>query len=217
MFLILVGVWFFFKKKWGLGAMTVIIGCFMWTLSISPVSDAMLKGLESDLKVQEGSQGDVIIMLAGGLGDEGLVRVICAAELQKKLKVPIIVSGGKVFENKELDSPIIKKLLVDLNVPGDKIIIEDKSRDTFENAKYSGEICKKMGYKVPILVTSPWHLKRAMMSFKLTGLPALSFPAQIERRKNKQYAWSDYLPHSFKEASIAFKEYLGLAFYALAY
>jgi len=41
-------------------------GCFAWALSISPVSDAMIRGLESEYGIPKNIEGDVIFLLRQG-------------------------------------------------------------------------------------------------------------------------------------------------------
>lgn len=228
--LICAGIWLFFKKHWKAGFLNCLIGIFMWMLSLSPVSDMMLRGLESDFKIPESPSGDVIILLGGGVYDEApdlsgigapsgdmAGRVITAVRLQKKLGIPIVVSGGSVFKGRKAEAIIVKRFLVDLGVPSDKIIMEDKSRDTIENAKYTMEICKKLKYKKPILVTSACHMKRAIMSFGKVGADVLPVPANFRTWKNKKYGWESYLPGNFGDANTAIHEYLGLLLYKFAY
>ena len=59
----------------------------------------------------------------------------------------------------------MKRFLTDLGVPDPMIIVEDKSRDTIENARYARQICERRGFVRPILVTSAYHLKRSVLSF----------------------------------------------------
>lgn len=228
--LICSGIWLFFRKRWKAGFLNCLIGIFMWLLSLSPVSDMMLRGLESDFKIPESPSGDVIILLGGGVYDEApdlsgigapsgemSGRIITAVRLQKKLDIPIVVSGGIVFEGRKAEAVIVKRFLIDLGAPSDKIITEDKSRDTIENAKYTLEICKKLNYKKPILVTSAYHMKRAIMSFGKVGADVLPVPANFRTWKNKRYGWESYLPGNFEDVTIALREYLGLIFYRFAY
>jgi len=230
-FLLFSGIWFLFKKKqWKAGIINCLIGIFMWLLSISPVSDAMLQGLESDFKIPPNPEGDVIILLGGGVYDmspdlsgvgapseDMFGRIVTAVRLQKRMNVPIIVSGGSVFKGKKAEAPIVKRFLIDLGVPSDKVILEDKSRDTIENAKYTTEICKKRAYKQPVLVTSAYHIKRAVMSFEKVSTVVVPFPANFKTWKNKKYGWEDYLPGDLNNAIVAIHEYLGLLFYKFAY
>jgi uncharacterized SAM-binding protein YcdF (DUF218 family) len=189
----------------------------------------MLHALEADFEIPFNANGDIIILLGGGVYDsvadlsgpgapteEMLGRIVTAVRLHKRLDIPIIVSGGKVFENKKAEAPIVKRFLIDLGVPGNKIIMEDKSRDTFENVKYTSEILKKSGYRKPILVTSAYHMKRAVMTFNKINLDVIPFPANFRTWKDKKYGWEDYLPGSGNASGIL-KEYVGIVFYKIVY
>jgi len=172
----------------------------------------------------------MIILLGNGVLEEApdltglgapsgiyLTRIVTAVRLQKKLHIPVIVSGAEVPEDRVAKGHIAKRFLMDLGVPANKIIIEDKSRDTFENAEFTEKICHRLGFTNPILVTSAYHLERAVMSFEKVGLNVLPFPVGFKTWQGKQYGWKSYLPGNFVTASIAIKEYLGLIFYKFAY
>ena len=229
-FLILSALWFSFQQNRKAVIVNLLIGFLMWALSITPVSNAMFRVLESNFNVPGDPQGDVIILLGGGVYDrapdmsgegipseEMLYRIVTAARLQKSLQVPIIVSAGTVFRHIKVEAPIVRRFLFDLGVPDNKIIMEAESRDTLQNAKNSREICLRSGYKTPILVTSAFHLKRAIMAFKKAGIEVLPFPSRFRSWENRQYGWNDYLPGSFAGVSIVIREYLGLLFYKIAY
>lgn len=69
---------------------------------------------------------------------------------------------------------------------GHKIILEDKSRDTFENALYTKEICIRSGFKNSMLITSASHMSRAVLSFKKVGMDVMPFPANFKTGSNKK-------------------------------
>jgi len=229
--LLLAGIWAIFKRKsWKLGVLNVLIAVSGWLLSISPVTDGMLRGLESGFKIPANLQGDVIILLGGGANDnapdfsgkgapsdEMMSRIVTAVRIQKKLDVPIIVSGGSVFEGVKSEAPIDGRFLKDLGVPQDKIILEDKSRDTIENAKFTRDICEKHKFANPILVTSAYHMRRSMLSFQKVDMKATPFPEGFKTLTGRRYKWFDYLPGDFNSARAAFHEYAGLLFYKIAY
>ena len=228
--LIPTGAWFLYKKKWKAGIVTLVFGGFAWALSMAPVSDTMIRGLEYEYRIPKNVKGDVIILLGHGVFDEApdltglgapsgtyLTRIVTAVRLQKKLNIPIIVSGAEVSEDKVVKDHIAKRFLIDLGIPADKIIVEDESRDTFENVKFAQKICTRLGFTSPILVTSAYHMKRAIISFDKVGLKVLPFPAGFKSWEGKQYSWNSYLPGNFLNASIAIKEYLGLIFYRFVY
>ena len=212
--LIFSGIWFLYKKNLKAGGVNITIGAIMWLLSIPPVSDTMLRSLEAGFPVSRVPQGDVIIFLGGDVYND---RILSVVKLRKRLSAPIILSGGKVFEHEKAVAHGVRGSLIDLGVPADEIIVEDKSRDTFENARYVREICTKLGYKNPILVTSPHHLRRAIMSFEKVGIKVIPFTGVFKSLQDKQYGWNNYLPHDFTGVSTAIREYLGLLFYRVAY
>jgi len=228
--LMISGLWFLFKKNLKAGMVNLFIGSLMWLLSTSPATDAMLGGLEYNFMIPKNPKGDVIILLGGGahagapdLSGVGtpsemmLYRVVTAVRLHKRLKIPIIVSGGTVFQHVKPEAPIVKRFLVDLGVPDNAIIMEDKSLDTSQNAKNTQKICLESGFKIPILVTSAFHMKRSVMHFKSVGIEVIPFPTGFQSWRNRQYGWIDFLPGGFGGVSNAVREYLALLFYRYAF
>ena len=230
--LLAIGVYCALKKSSRMAVMNILLAFLLWASSIGPVADAMLRGLESRVGMPKNPRGDVIIILDGGIYDEAsdlsgigypsddtLARIVTGARLQKRLNVPVIVSGGTGVKHRKAGAPVIRRFLIDLGVPDNKIIIEMKSRDTIENAEFTAALCKRFGYEKPILVTSAFHMRRAVMSFEKVKLKVLPFPSHFNTWKNREYGWDDYLPSADRLAkvSVSMKEYIGLVFYRLVY
>lgn len=121
-------------------------------------------------------QADVIVVLAG----EEEERVIYGVKLFKEgwaRKDRIIMTGGPVV-GKHTYAGLMKEQAEELGVPGKYILLADKSKSTEEDAKYAGDILKKNGYTSIILVTSPYHSRRASIIFKeiLPGIRVISAP-----------------------------------------
>ena len=187
----------FLRKSSKAGILNMLIGISLWLLSIVPVSDTLIKGLENDLTMPANPIGDVIILLGGGVyngvrdltgegapSEDTLARIVTVARLQKRLRVPVIVSGGAVFPWRKAEAPVDTRFLMDLGVPGDKILVDDKSRDTLENARYVKEICEKRRFRYPILITSAYHMKRALLSFRKFNM---GFHAQIPEKLHRLF------------------------------
>lgn len=80
----------------------------------------------------------------------------------------ILISGGsgRIFDPTP-ESTILQDYLIKIGVDPDDIIIEDQSRNTFENAKYSADIIKQMKLPPPyLLTTSAMHMRRSALCFK---------------------------------------------------
>jgi len=230
--LLLSGVFLIFWHRRKIGIFNLVVGLLFWILCSAPFSNFLMRGLESDFQIPQPVKGDVIVLLGGGSidnvpdfsgygipTDRMIGRIVTAVRLQKYLNIPIIISSGKVHKNSSAGAFIAKRFLIDLGVEEGQIVIEDKSRDTYENAKYTREICLRNGYKNPILVTSASHLKRSLLSFRKVGIDIMPYPANFRSKRIQNYELYSYLPHSshLMTTTIALHEYLGILFYNLAY
>lgn len=215
----------FLRKSRKAGLLCILVGAALWLLSIGPVSGALMRGLESGLSMPANPRGDVIVLLGGGIYDhvkdltgtgfpsgDTLARLVTVVRLQKRLNIPVIISGGAVYPWKKAEASVDRRFLVELGVPADKIILEEKSRDTFENAKYVKYICEKRDFRDPILVTSAFHMRRSLMIFRHFNITVTPVPVELRIWKRK-YRWPDYLPGDLRAARTACHEYLGLLYY----
>jgi len=223
--LLCMGLWFLFRRHWRAGLLVLMTSGLMWAGSTVFFTDYLVGGLEAGLKVPEDFRGDIIILLDGGASDnvddfsgrgapseDTLGRMVTAVRIQKKLGVPILVSGRIFFNGKISGDVIVKRFLNDLGVPDDKIFLEGKSKDTIENAKFSKEIIAKMGYGKPILVTSALHMKRSILCFEKNGVKVIPYPAYLITSFARKYILTDYLPWDFYVVQRALHEYVGLLY-----
>lgn len=230
--LILSGALFIFWHRRKIGIFNLAIGLLFWLFCTAPFSNYLMRGLESEFYIPKSVKGDVLLLLGGGIIDnvpdfsgygiptDAMVgRIVTAVRLQKNLNVPIIVSGGKSYRNSSSEAFIAKRFLVDIGVEEGQIVMEEKSRDTYENAKYIREICRREDYKNPVLITSASHMKRSLLAFKKIGINVRPYPANFKTKSINEYGWHSYLPRSssLDNTSAAFHEYLGIFFYKLAY
>lgn len=220
------GSWCLVKKKYLRGFIFLFLGIAAWGLSTLPVSDALLGPLEKGLTIPQDPVGDVIIVLDAGtnserpdpLGKGGpsqttLNRIVVGARLSKQLNIPIIFSGMGNRLDAASTSEIVVRYIMDQGVGRSLIFIENKSKNTFENAVFSAVICRSKGFQRPILVTSGYHMKRAVMYFKDEKMNVLPFPSQLGTWSGKKYTWISFLPKDFQRSSLALHEYIGLLNY----
>lgn len=213
------------------GLFQCTLGLLLWLFSTTPFSDLLLKRLERGLEKSDSVKGDVIVVLGGGMHDEAddlsgkgaprgdsLERLVTAARLEKRLKIPVIVSGGAGFKDSRPEAPVMRRVLMDLGVPANRVLVENKSRDTMENAKYSEEICAKHGYRKIVLLTSSYHMKRSMTAFQKYGMTVTPYPANVRTHGHTRYGYISFLPSasSLTDTSAYMKEYLGMLYYRLA-
>lgn len=224
------GLWLLYKNHLKSALVNLGVALALWALSTIAVSNLLMSGLESKYQAPTAPQGDVIVVLGGGVyetvpdfsgigapSDEMLSRLVTAARVQKKLNLPIIISGGSVFPGRTSEAVIDRRFLLDLGVPAEKILMEENSRDTLENAQYVKELCARHQFKQPLLVTSAYHMERALWSFAKAGMNVTPYPANYHTSKNQKYNWNDFLPRDLRDTYAALHEYLGLAYYKMAY
>ncbi len=173
------------------------------------VSERMMGALESCYEPPENPAGDVIIMLGGGAmpdspdvdGTGALCaapanRLLAAVRLQRKLNLPILVSGGQVYSDSGQEAVIAARMLRSLGVPEDKILIEDRSINTAQNAKFSAELLRAHGLSHPILVTSAFHMNRSMLNFERQGLDVMAYPADYHVSHHPVFHYTKLRPTS---------------------
>ncbi|SHE42278.1 YdcF family protein [Clostridium fallax] len=100
-------------------------------------------------------------------------RTMEGVKLYKEGYAPyIIVSGGQGDKENISEAECMKRILVKEDIPEDKIILEDNSKNTNENIKNSSKIMKNEGFKSAILVSNRFHLGRVKMlanRYKIDG------------------------------------------------
>ncbi len=147
---------------------------WLWFWSMPIVANALGASLESDaeiVSVEQLPRADAIILLGGGMNAAtnvypyanicaGADRVWHAARLFKAGKAPVIVPSGTGVDNCELP------FLLDLGVPRSAIVTESESRNTEENAKFVAELLKDRPNPKVLLVTSAWHMRRAVLMYR---------------------------------------------------
>ena len=85
----------------------------------------------------------------------------------------ILISGGSgsILLQEQKEAEIIKKYLLEIGIPDSVIFIEKKSKNTRENALFTSEFFNENYPKEKfLLVTSAFHMRRAMACFTKVGL-----------------------------------------------
>jgi uncharacterized SAM-binding protein YcdF (DUF218 family) len=88
----------------------------------------------------------------------------------------LVVSGG-IVGPPPAEAHVMRDIAVSRGVPPEAIIVEDRSRNTFENAVYTGRFIRSGGWRHVVVVTDGFHMVRALHTFRRLGLPASAAPA----------------------------------------
>lgn len=128
--------------------------------------------IAAPLKITERPQAaDCIVVFAAGTGESGKAgqgyeeRVGYAIRLYKEgYAGRLLFSSGYKYHFNE--PQMMKILAVSLGVPEEAIILEEESKNTFDNVRFSAAIMKKHKWHSALLVSSPYHMRRASLIFR---------------------------------------------------
>jgi uncharacterized SAM-binding protein YcdF (DUF218 family) len=129
-------------------------------------------------------------------------RITKAVELYKNKKVNVIfISGGSgsVTYSEKREASLLKSYLIKyFNIPKKDILIENKSNNTYENAKFTAEILKKenLNKKKIILITSNTHNYRAQKCFEKQGIKTFISNEKRTKTREKWLPKNIFLPQS---------------------
>lgn len=228
--LIIFNIYLYRKKKkiHGKYLLTIIITLF-YLLSTSFIAYHLVKPLENyyhnpSIKQLQQEKYDVIIMLGGGainvpdIDGEGQVsgyvanRMLTVMRLQHELNIPIILSGGKVFADTGREADIEKRIFLGMGIDEQYLILENQSRNTVENVRNSKIIMEQYNFSKPLIITSGFHLPRAMEIFARENINATAYVADYQMSDYLTFNIFNFLPNngSLNTSCLAIREYLGI-------
>ena len=173
----------FAKKKYRRPRYLVSALILTFVFSSSPIYKITFEywKIKQDITYQKFDAG----ILLGGMislssSDENILfneyndRLLNTLELfHKGIIKKIIITGASGSLSSDLkEADIIKSFLIRIGVPREKIIVENQSKNTHENAIYTELTCKEleMDKYSFLLITSDYHMRRSLSCFKKTGL-----------------------------------------------
>ena len=208
MLLVAVGLAFaWFRKNKGAIVALVASLLWFWFWSMPVVGGWLTLPLEEDYPVrvaEEMPTAEAIVLLGGGVGGstnypyamlrDGADRAWHAARLWKAGKAPIIIPSNVDAELCDI------KLLVDLGVPCEAVVLENQAVNTEENAKFVARILAAKNTKSAkiLLVTSACHMKRSLYMFQKYAPEIECIPAATDYQalpwKDEPFKWRSILP-----------------------
>jgi uncharacterized SAM-binding protein YcdF (DUF218 family) len=180
------------------------VGSGGWSILFSPVPCGRTLGF--------GERNAIVLLSAGSNQSalhlplvptlEAMRRIKKAAEEYRACKEArrvcfVIVSGGDPDARGATDADVYRPVLEGLGVNAVDLVLEKRSLNTFENAKYVKPLLRDGRYDTVVLVTSSYHMLRAKLAFNRLGIkviPAAScadavVPSLVPRWHNFRMAW----------------------------
>lgn len=130
---------------------------------------------------------------------------------------PVIVSGGEasLIGLTEGDASIASRFFSSFGIPANRVVLEDKSLNTHENAVLSKAVMERYGEGDWLLVTSAFHMPRSIGAFRVQGIEPVPWPVDYKTAGTESFAVGrDDPTEALVETNLAIREWIGLAVYA---
>ncbi len=157
---------------------------------------------------------DAIVVFAGGVGESGKAgggyqeRVKQAVDLYRQgLATHVVFSSGYVFAFREAE--IMRDLAVANGVPADAIVLEQRAANTYENVVYSNQILASNGWHRVLLVSSPYHMRRALLTWHRAAPDVVVVPTPVPKSQFYEHGTGANL----EQIRGLLQEYLAIARY----
>ena len=144
-----------------------------------------------------------------------LQRVRYAAALHRRTGLPVLTSGGIPARDVE---PIAESMARTMEQELGATVRwrENRSADTWENARFSADLLREAGVRRILLVTHAFHMPRALHCFRAQGLEVVAAPTAFrgpawEDLRSLKPSWS-----GMRDSSLALHEHLGMLWYRLS-
>jgi len=168
-------------------------------VGLSPLGNALMLPLEQRFPPWDASRGapDGIVVLGGAISldvsaargavefNESAERITAAVELARRYpNARIVFSGGNnsLLASDAVEAAFAVREFQALGIAHERITAEEQSRNTIENAVLSRLIANPQPGERWILVTSAYHMPRAMAAFRAAGFPIEAYPVDWRTR-----------------------------------
>ena len=200
---------------------------------LSPLGNALMLPLEQRFPPWDSSRGapDGIVVLGGAISldvsaargavelNEAAERITAAVELARRYpNARIVFSGGNNFllASDAVEAAVAVQEFEALGIPHDRITAEEQSRNTIENAVFSRLLAQPKPGERWLLVTSAYHMPRAIAAFRAAGFPVEAYPVDW-RTRGPIDALTPFpsLGEGLRRTDTAVREWVGLFAYRI--
>jgi uncharacterized SAM-binding protein YcdF (DUF218 family) len=219
------------KRRWISRVLVGLALLLLFVCSFTTFGYVLITPLEQRFeRPAEPPQVDGIVMLGGGMDGE-VNSVLGGYELNRSgdrfvealrlaLRHPnarIVIAGGPAaLVQQEPEALAGKRFFEAFGIAPERILMDDQSRNTEENAQYAKQLAGATEGQTWLLVTSAFHMPRAVGLFRKTDFSVVPWPADyLASGAEGVRIKPDQSPENLAVSSIALREWAGLLGYYL--
>jgi uncharacterized SAM-binding protein YcdF (DUF218 family) len=150
-------------------------------------------------------------------GENTEPMAVVAGLARRYPEAKVIFSGGsEALTLGPSEAAVARQLFVSFGIDPSRIVTEDQSRNTVENAQFTLRTIQPSSQSKWILVTSAFHMPRAMGTFRQAGFEVIAFPAGWRTHGWRDFFWPEIsVTENLRRVDIATREWVGLIMYKL--
>lgn len=164
-----------------------------------------------------GFEGAINLARGGYELNSGGDRFVEAAVLARRYPgARIVVTGGSgsLLLSGEGDADTAPRLLMALGVAPERLVVENRSRNTYENAIFTRELVEPQPGEIWLLVTSAFHMPRSVGLFRKAGFDVTPWPGDYRTTGVETPGLAqDNVADALQNLTIALREWIGLVAY----
>lgn len=205
---------------------------FLWVCSIDPVSSFLIAPLEIPYQETVAPEKVSAIIILGGASDLALStskrvelgpagdRFLVSLQLAKKYPdAAIVYTGGTgAFMPQDIkEGSIFRDIATQMGVERSRILVDDASRNTRENATETKKLLPDTPDREMLLVTSAFHMTRSLACFRKVGMNPVPYAVDFRGHRGplNPVFWIPQVDN-LATSTHAIKEYIGLITYRIS-
>ena len=161
-----------------------------------------------------------VVVLGGGHGQSpgqpatsllspsALGRIVEAVRVLRFLPDAQLVVSGPQEGDRPSHAQVLADAAVSLGIDRQRIVLIDQARDTEDEA---ARVSEQVGNAPIALITSAWHMPRALALFRAAGIAALPCPADFRAHTDEDFRWSHLLWNAsgLERSTLGVHEWIG--------
>ncbi len=146
---------------------------------------------------------------------ERLTETLRLAQALPDAKVVFTGGSGSLFGGEGIGGPV-RQFFIDAGIAPERIVVENNSRNTYQNAVFTKALLKPTPQDRWLLVTSAYHMPRSIGVFRKVGFDVIPYPVDFRTRdQGDAFRPFDSIGAGLQRTDLATKEWIGLLAYRI--